>query len=193
MTASTMSSTPPAAPPQSPQPAGKGFIVLGFIVSSLFTAGLGYLGQRHFLDYQNQQTDLIAKVAAFEKQSGDLPSLVADLNIALKNHKNTERQRAALAANTREQYRTLTDALPYIPGSQMKSAQQYLTTLANMSEEAPKADEILKVGPFLQEFEYSILERENVVTALRRTAGLPVVVLRPSVSNDLQDADNTSS
>ncbi len=183
MTASIMSSTPPAAPPQPPQPAGKGFIVLGFIVSSLFTAGVGYFGQRHFLDYQNQQTDLIAKVTAFEKQSGDLPSLVADLNIALKNHKSTERERAAVAANTREQYRTLTDALPYIPPSHMGSAQQYLTTLANMSEEAPKADAILKVGPFLQEFEYSALERDNVVAALRRTAGLPTAPRSPTSDN----------
>lgn len=191
MTASAMSSTPPAAPPQPPQPAGKGFIVLGFIVSSLFTAGVGYFGQRHFLDYQNQQTDLIAKVTAFEKQSGDLPSLVADFNIALKDHKSTERQRAAVAANTREQYRTLNDALSYIPPSQIKSAQQYLTTLANISEEAPKADTILRIGPFLQEFEYSALERDNVVAALRRTAGLPVALHSPVLDN-AQDADGTA-
>jgi len=174
MTAAAMPSTPTATPPPPSKSAGRAYLAMSFVLGSLCTAGVGYVGQRYFFDYQQQQTDLLAKVAAFEKQSGDLPELVGKLNRALIDRKNTDKERAAVAANTREQFRTLTDALPYVPPHERGAAQEYLTTLANMPEEVQKADGILKAGPFLQEFEYSALNRDKVVRALRQTAGLAV-------------------
>lgn len=174
--------TPPAPVPAAgtTKPAGRWFIALGFLLSSLTTAGLGYVGQRYYLDYQNQQADLFAKVSAFEKQSGDLPGLVSALNRQLITGAKAQKERDAVAANAREQYRTLDDALSYIPADQQSAAQSYLTTMANLSQTVQGATSPLTAGPFLQEFEYSAVARDSVVASLRRAAGLPVAPAAPS-------------
>lgn len=154
------------------QPAGKLFLAIGFVLSSIFTAGLGYFGQRYYFDYQNERTDAIAKVNAFERQSGDLPSLVANLNRALIQSKNAQRERDAIAANVREQYRTLSDAMPHVSIEDKVITDQYLLILVNMAENIQGADSALTVGPFLQEFEYSVVYRQKIVHILRENAGL---------------------
>lgn len=169
--------TPPTPAPDvaSAKPAGRWFIALGFVLSSLTTAGLGYIGQRYYLDYQNQQNDLFGKIAAFEKQSGDLPNLVSALNRQLIARKSAQKERDAVASNAREQYRTLNDALPYVPADQLPEAQNYLTIMANLSQEVQKVTSPLNAGPFLQEFEYAAVARDRVVNGLRQAAGLPIV------------------
>lgn len=166
--------SPPGSSSATIKPAGRWFIALGFLLSSLVTAGLGYVGQRYYFDYQNQQTDLLAKVSAFEKRSGEMPELVSAFNRRLIAGQEAQQQREAVAANAREQYRTLNDALPYVPADKIAVAENYLTTMANLSQEVQKATSPLNAGQYLQEFEYAAVARDSVVDGLRRSAGLPV-------------------
>jgi hypothetical protein len=162
------------ATPSAPQrPAGRSFLVVGFVLTTLFTSVVTVGGSFLLGHYQAIETDQLQQTNKFIETTRGFDLLMAKFNDDLAHGRNTDADRAAIDQNVLQQHQMLTTVSAYLPRDRQQLADHYGDNLVNIHAQLQRAPSITEAGPLEQEVEYAVRSRQLLNSELQRRAGLP--------------------
>jgi hypothetical protein len=158
--------------------ASKRLVVIGFILTTIFTSVVGGVVSCAINDHQTTREEKIKEVNSF---LGSMDAFEPLMRIHVRNivaagdtgkSADIEKSKEALLANIQQQHILLRRVEPFVPSDLKFEAQNYADTLVKLSDELNAADSPLTAAPLMQQLNDTVLAKRKLTGALREGVGL---------------------
>ena len=144
------------------KPAGRGLVILGFLVTTLFTGAVTCAVGFYNTAYQAVRTERTAQVDKFVQAAGEFDPLVRSFVADEKAGVLTPKTRTAVRDNLLKQREALDSVRSVAPASSLIEIDEYEATLGRADDGAKSAVGPLDSQKFVQEAVH-IAEQRNVL------------------------------
>jgi|TARA_R100000501_G_scaffold10060_4_gene19974 hypothetical protein len=160
----------------------RAFLAVGFVATTIVTTGLTVSGNWWLGVMEDNRAEVRREIGEFATVSRAFDAAFRVHAQNISRHLPLERSREDVSANLLQQLIELESARPYLPPEGVRVADNYEKILANINRQLLEAEGPAEAGPLFQEVAYLVDVRENLVSALRGEAGLPIEREPDSVS-----------
>jgi hypothetical protein len=156
-------------------------LAVGAIFSLVLTNSVTFWVAREAAQHQTVENAKIADVGEFLKTSNDFENLtrIFMAKVVEKNASDPA-AREALLANIQHQHLVLEGTDAYLSTVQREATKRYRSDLVRLSATLQTADDIPSTAPVWRQLNTTLVDRRQVVSALRTAAGLPRVDEAPA-------------
>jgi hypothetical protein len=139
-------------------------IVVGFVLTSLFGAGISLVTDGH----KRQAENRVQQVRALIDTMTQFPVHATAFRIELTEKKTvTHEVRKALEQNIAEQFSRLKAVEPFIPTGRIGDVGRYKAALVQMQETVARTDDLENMGKFWTDASSLLIARNRLSEALR--------------------------
>jgi hypothetical protein len=163
----------PTSGHDSTSPPSRRFLVLAFVLSTLFTTVVGGVSSCVLADRQTTRAEKITEMNRFLRSTEDFEPLMRKHVQNIVKGRPLDASREALAQNIQTQHVLLREVSAYVPEAQKPQADQYEATLVSLSDALEDADSPLTAAPLMQQVNNAVVAKKNLTSALREGVGLP--------------------
>jgi len=153
-------------------PPGRVFLALGFIATTAITSLVGYCSSERLAIQASVQAERISKINSFENTALALNPLLLHLNEQALANQDLETVKTAINGNILAQSGQVSVAYHVLDHEGQESARRYQTSLAAFSDALERFEGPENSGPYQQAVGNLLSDQENLLRAMRRSAGM---------------------
>lgn len=150
----------------------RGFLLLGFVLTTMFTSYFAFVTQDRTAECQSIRTQRLNDVDRFRAVAVLFEPLIRTYMGDALHGRPTEKSKTAVVANLNEQRARLAYVEPYLDAGGKEKAKRLTTAIENFIAESDKDPTGVQVGPLYQELAYIFENSKELIVASNRATGM---------------------